>query len=50
MKTHTLITLIALILSACASRRDVASTPAKEQSADSFQHAQMIDGQASRLR
>lgn len=50
MKAHIMIALLALVVSACASKRDIASTPASEQDTNSFQHAQMIDGQASRIR
>lgn len=49
MKTHFLILLIALVVSACASKRDVASVQ-EERNYDEFQHAQMIDGAASRIR
>jgi hypothetical protein len=49
MKTHFLILLIALVVSACASKRDVASVQ-EEQNYDEFQHARMIDGAASRIR
>ena len=49
MKTHLMIALIALVVSACASKRDVASVQ-DEQNYDQFQHAQMIDGPASRIR
>jgi hypothetical protein len=50
MKAHILIAVFALAVSACASKRDIASTPAHEQEANAAQHAQMIDGQASRIR
>lgn len=49
MKTHFLIALIALVVSACASKRDVASVQ-DEQSYDAEQHARMIDGASSRIR
>lgn len=50
MKAHIMIAVLALVVSACASNRDIASTPAYEQEANAAQHAQMIDGQASRIR
>ncbi len=50
MKAHILIAVLALIVSACASKRDIAGTTANEQDQSSFQHAQMIDGSASRIR
>lgn len=49
MKTHLMIALIALVVSACASKRDVASVQ-EERNYDEFQHARMIDGAASRIR
>ena len=50
MRTHILIALTALIISACASKRDIASTQENERNYDRSQHAQMIDGAASRIR
>lgn len=50
MRTHIMTALLALIVTACASRRDVASTPSHDQDYHETQHAQMIDGQGSRLR
>lgn len=49
MKTHLMISLIALVVSACASKRDIASVQ-DDQNYDETQHAQMIDGRASRIR
>lgn len=49
MKTHLLIAIMALIVSACASKRDVASVQ-DERTYDEEQHARMIDGSASRIR
>lgn len=53
MRTHILIAFIALVVSACASKegRELATSPAEQQrNIDQAQHAQMIDGQASRIR
>lgn len=50
MRTHILIALTALIVTACASKRDVASTQENKRFNDQSQHAQMIDGAASRIR
>ncbi len=50
MKAHILIALVALVVWACASKRDIASTTANQQDAGAAQHAQMIDGQTSRIR
>ena len=47
MKTHILIGLFAIILSACASKRDIASTTQDENIQEETQHAQMIDAAAS---
>lgn len=49
MKTHILIALLAVLASACASNRDVASTQEKDYF-DDREHAMMIDGAASRIR
>jgi hypothetical protein len=49
-RTHIVFALVVLIVSACASKRDIASTPDTQEERDRAQHAQMIDGQASRLR
>jgi hypothetical protein len=50
MKIHLWSIILGLFLSACASKRDVASTENQQQNDDKAQHAQMIDGQASRVR
>lgn len=51
MTKSTLIVLMALMISSCASRRDIASTQEKEQNNfGQTQHAQMIEGAASRIR
>lgn len=50
MKTHVWKIILALFLTACASKRDVASTENQQEAQDRTQHAQMIDGQASRVR
>lgn len=49
MRTHIILALTALIVTACASKRDIASTN-NDQYTDQTQHAQMIDGNASRIR
>jgi hypothetical protein len=49
MKTHLLIATLALVISACASKRDVASVQ-EEKNYEELQHARMIDGPASRIR
>lgn len=49
MRTHIILALTALIAVACASKRDVASTK-NDSYTEEAQHAQMIDGQASRIR
>lgn len=50
MRTHILMILLTLVVTACSSRRDVASTQDPQHEQDQAQHAQMIDGQASRIR
>lgn len=50
MRTHILVVLTALIVSACASKRDVASTQNSDQTNNPTQHAQMFDGASSRIR
>lgn len=50
MRTHIILAFTALIVTACASKRDVASTNSDSYSTSEAQHAQMIDGQASRIR
>ncbi|MCM2349854.1 MAG: hypothetical protein NDI69_07520 [Bacteriovoracaceae bacterium] len=57
MRTHILMIFMALTVSACASKRDVASVPETQQEEDRAQQAQMIDNraqmidsQASRIR
>lgn len=50
MRTHILMIVMALTVMACASKRDVASVEETYQEQDRAQHAQMIDGQASRIR
>lgn len=50
MRTHILLVLTALIVTACASKRDVASTNTENSNYEQTQHAQMIDGAASRIR
>jgi uncharacterized protein YcfL len=50
MRTHILIALMALVISACASKRDVASSQNDQRNYDETQHAQMIDGGAYRIR
>ncbi len=52
MKTRKYFTLalVVLFVSACASKRDIASDPKGQQEREWAQHAQMIDGQSSRLR
>jgi hypothetical protein len=47
MKINLLTAFLAVLLSACALKRDMAST---KESTKQGQHAQMIDGQASRIR
>lgn len=49
MRTHILLVITALIVTACASKREVASTKDGTNYGQT-QHAQMIDGQASRIR
>ena len=48
MKSLMLLALFGLV-SACASKRDIASVQDRE-TLEQQQHAQMIDGQASRIR
>jgi outer membrane biogenesis lipoprotein LolB len=52
MKTqkHFTLTLVVLFVTACASKRDIASSREGQEERDQAQHAQMIEGQASRLR
>lgn len=51
MKKTALLTLIALMISSCASKRDIASTRDNVQNDfQQSQHAQMIEGNASRIR
>lgn len=50
MEKTFLLTILGLILGACASKRDIASTQDKREIQEQVQHAQMIDGQASRVR
>ena len=50
MRTHVILAFIGLVLSACASKRDIASTNQDRETVEQTQHAQMIDGQASRIR
>ena len=50
MRTHILLVLTALIVTACASKREVASTTEERTNYEQTQHAQMIDGAASRIR
>lgn len=50
MRTHIMMALMALIITACASKRDVASVEDPQYQQDQDQHAQMIDGRASRIR
>ena len=45
-----LLTILGLILGACASKRDIASTQENRETQEQVQHAQMVDGQASRIR
>lgn len=45
MKTHILLAAIALIVTACASHRDLASVPEKTYS--DTQHAQLMESAAS---
>jgi PBP1b-binding outer membrane lipoprotein LpoB len=49
MKSHIMIVFVALVVSACASNRDIASTSYDKENYDRVQHAQMIDGAASRI-
>jgi hypothetical protein len=50
MKTHIFLALMALIVSACSSRRDLVGTESDAQNDQEFLHVQMIDAQASRIR
>lgn len=50
MRTTILVTLLALFAISCASRRDVASVEEKTNYDESYQHAQSVDGFASRIR
>lgn len=50
MKTQILIALMLIVVSSCASKRNVASTQEDQTYYDQTQHAQMIDGAASRIR
>ncbi len=49
MRTHILLVITALIVTACASKREIASTQ-DGQNYGQTQHAQMYEGQASRIR
>jgi hypothetical protein len=50
MRVTILTILLGLISSACASKREIASTEQDRETIEQVQHAQMIDGQASRIR
>jgi len=49
MKRQILFSIMAIIFSACASRRETTASKYNEQTVEQFQHAQMIDSQASRV-
>ncbi len=52
MRTHIMLVLTAFILTACASKRDIASTNnfQSEQAQETSQQASFQDAQASRIR
>jgi hypothetical protein len=50
MRMHVIFVLLGLIAGACASKREVASSQKDREIIEQIQHAQMIDGQAARIR
>ncbi len=52
MKTrkHFALAFVVLFATACASKREIASDRQGQEERERAQHAQMIDGQSSRLR
>jgi hypothetical protein len=47
MRTHIMIAIMSLVISACASKRDPSSVRAENYPSDQVQQAQMIDAAMS---